>query len=91
MFMRSLIRETQRLADMFTVLEALRNADEHGNPRSWNSPVGLLEITQSCAIICDLAAAIAKAGYRECDRPTLEEITSEARKVLYSVNMQGAA
>ncbi len=91
MFMGSLLQETRRLADMFTMLEALRNADEHGNPRGWNSPFGLLKITQSCAIICELATAIAKAGYRECDKATLEAIAGEARNVLYSVNEQVAA
>ena len=88
MFMRSLVRETQRLSDMFTILEALRRADEHGNPRGWKSPYGLLEVTRSCTLICELASMIAKAGYRECDRPTLEAITQEARQVLYSVQAQ---
>jgi hypothetical protein len=88
MFMRSLVRETQRLSDMFTILEALRRADEHGNPRGWKSPYGLLEVTRCCTLICELASMIAKAGYRECDRPTLEAITMEARQVLYSVHAQ---
>ncbi|NLS02079.1 hypothetical protein HGP14_01675 [Rhizobium sp. P32RR-XVIII] len=91
MFMGSLLQETRRLAEMFTVLEALRNADEHGTPRGWNSPFGMLEITRSCAIICELATAIAKAGYRECDKATVDAIAGEARSVLYSVNEQVAA
>ena len=88
MFMRSLVRETQRLSDMFTILETLRGADEHGNVRGWQSSYGLLEVTRSCALICELASMIAKAGYRECDRPTLEAIMQEARQILYSVQAQ---
>jgi hypothetical protein len=91
MFMHSLVRETQRLSDMFTLLEALRTADEHGNPRGWKSPFGLLRVTQSCALICELATMIAKAGYRECDRPTVEAIALEAREILYSVQAQSPA
>ncbi|TCU18074.1 hypothetical protein [Rhizobium sullae] len=88
MFMEGLLRETQKLANIFTAMEALRLADEHGNPRGWASPFGLLQITRCCAIISDLAFSIAKAGYRECDKATLDEIASETRKVLYSVNAQ---
>jgi hypothetical protein len=88
MFMDRLLRETQLLANIFTAIEALRLADERGIPRGWASPFGLLQITRCCSRISDLTASIAKAGYRECDREMLEEIASETRKVLYSVNAQ---
>ncbi len=91
MFMDRLLRETQLLANIFTAIEALRLADEHGNPRGWASPFGLLQIIRCCDKISDLTDSIAKAGYRECDREMLEEIASENRKVLYSVNEQIAA
>lgn len=91
MFMDRLLRETQRLANIFTAMEALRLADERGNPRGWASPFGLLQIIRCCGVISDLVTAIAKAGYRECDRETLEEIASENRRVLYSVHAQISA
>jgi hypothetical protein len=91
MFLERLLRETQRLANIFTAIEALRLADERGNPRGWASPFGLLQITRCCATISDLTLSIAKAGYRECDKATLDEIASETRKVLYSVNAQVGA
>jgi hypothetical protein len=91
MFMDRLLRETQCLANVFSAVEALRLADEHGNPRGWASPCGMLEITRCCAVISDLALSIAKAGYRECDKETLDEIASETRQVLYSMKAQFAA
>jgi hypothetical protein len=51
----------------------------------------MLEITRCCAVISDLALSIAKAGYRECDKQTLDEIASETRQVLYSMKAQFAA
>lgn len=91
MFMDRLFNETQRLAAIFSGLEALRLADEQGNPRGWASPFGLLQIIRCCAGILELSSCVAKAGYRECDRETLDEIASETRKVLYSVQAQVAA
>jgi hypothetical protein len=91
MFLDRLLRETQFLANIFTAVEALRLSDEHGNPRGWASPCGKLEIIRRCAVICDLALSIAKAGYRECDKETLDEIASETRQVLYSMKAQFAA
>ncbi|MBB3540489.1 MULTISPECIES: hypothetical protein [unclassified Rhizobium] len=91
MFMDRLFNETQRLAAIFSALEALRLADERGNPRGWASPFGLLQIIRCCARILELSSCVAKAGYRECDQETLEAITSETRQVLYSVRAQIAA
>jgi hypothetical protein len=91
MFMDRLLREAQSLADIFTAVEALRLADEHGNPRGWASPCGMLEITRCCSVISDLALSIAKTGYCECDKEILDDIVSETRQVLYSMTAHFAA
>lgn len=91
MFMEKLVRETQRLSLICSMLDTMRRADEDRNARGWTSPIGMLKITASCAMICELGTAIAKAGYRECDKATLEEILNETRQVLHSLNTQAAA
>ncbi|WP_454847968.1 hypothetical protein [Rhizobium binxianense] len=91
MFMEKLLSETRRLSVICSMLDTMRQADGNPDARGWTSPVGLLKITASCAAIAELAAAIARAGYRECDKATLEEITGEMRHVLYALNAPAAA
>lgn len=91
MFMEKLVRETQRLSLICSMLDTMRRADGDRNARGWTSPIGMLKITRSCAMICELGTFIAKAGYRECDKATLEEILNETRQVLHSLNAQAAA
>ena len=91
MFMEKLVRETQRLSLICSMLDTMRRADKDRNARGWTSPIGLLKITLSCAMISELATSIALAGYRECDKQTLEEILSETRQVLYTLQAQAAA
>lgn len=91
MFMEKLVRETQRLSLICSLFDTMRRADEDRNARGWTSPIGMLKITASCAMICELGTSIAKAGYRECDKATLEEILNETRQVLHSLNARAAA
>ncbi|AJC77675.1 hypothetical protein IE4803_CH00416 [Rhizobium etli bv. phaseoli str. IE4803] len=91
MFMEKLVRETERLSLISSMLDTMRRADQDRNARGWTSPIGLLKMTRSCATISELATSIAKAGYRECDRQTLEEILSETRQVLYSLQAEFAS
>jgi len=91
MFMEKLVRETQRLSLICSMLDTMRRADEDRNARGWTSPIGMLKIIGSCAMICELGTSIAKAGYRECDKATLEDILNETRQVLHSLNAQAAA
>ncbi|EJZ16417.1 hypothetical protein RCCGEPOP_36104 [Rhizobium sp. Pop5] len=42
-------------------------------------------------MICELGTSIAKAGCRECDRQTLEEIMRETRQVLHLLNARAAS
>ncbi|MBB4573194.1 hypothetical protein PYR71_03285 [Rhizobium sp. MC63] len=88
MFMEKLVRETERLSLICSMFDTMRRADQDRDARGWTSPIGLLKITRSCAMISELATAIAKAGYRECDRQTLEEILGETRQVLYALRAQ---
>ncbi len=88
MFMEKLVRETERLSLICSMFDTMRRADQDRDARGWTSPIGLLKITRSCAMISELATAIAKAGYRECDRQTLEEILGETRQVLYAMRAQ---
>ena len=91
MFMEKLVRETERLSLICSLLDTMRRADRDRNARGWTSPIGLLKMTRSCATISELATSIAKAGYRESDRQTLEEILSETRQVLYSLQAEFAS
>jgi hypothetical protein len=91
MFMESLLNETQRLANICSLLDTLKLRNEHGEATGWGTPFAMLQIARSCTTICELATAIAKAGYRECDEPTLNAILAETRQILYSVNARAAA
>ena len=88
--MDRLLRETERLALICSMLDRMRQTDKNPNAIGWSSPFGMLQITRSCALISELATSIAEAGYRECDKGMLDEITSETRHVLYSLTAQAA-
>ena len=82
MFMEQLLAEVRRLVDAFSRLEPAERQDDAG----WISPVGLLQIVCCCSRISELGSMIAKAGYRECEKELLEEITGQARLVLYNIS-----
>jgi hypothetical protein len=90
MFMDSLLRETERLALIYSMLDRMRQTDKNPDAIGWSSPYGMLQMTRSCALISELATSIAEAGYRECEKGMLDEITSETRHVLYSLTAQAA-
>ncbi|MBY3155119.1 hypothetical protein HFO56_22620 [Rhizobium laguerreae] len=90
MFMEKLVRETERLSLICSMLDTMRRADKDRNARGWTSPIGMLKITRCCAVISELCTSIAKAGYRECDRQALEEIMRETRQVLHLLNARAA-
>lgn len=85
MFMEQLLTEVRRLVDAFSHLETVgRCGGEH--PAEWISPTGLLQIVRCCSKISELGSLIAKAGYWECERELLEQITGQARLVLYNIS-----
>lgn len=86
MFMESLVAEVDTLARRFTSVEALKRAGEDGKPVNWYSPRGMLDFVIACDRISDISTRIAKAGYWECDRELLNEISAESRHILYSIS-----
>ena len=82
MFMEQLLAEVRRLVDAFSRLEPVDRHDDAG----WISPAALLQIVCCCSRISELGSSIAKAGYRECEKELLEQITGQARLVLYNIS-----
>ncbi|MGO7653245.1 hypothetical protein ACC688_37145, partial [Rhizobium ruizarguesonis] len=62
MFMDKLVRETERLSLLCSLLDTMRRADKDRNVRVWTSPIGMLKITRCCAAISELGTPISKAG-----------------------------
>lgn len=86
MFMESLVAEVDTLARRFTSVDALKRADEDGEPVAWYSPRGMLDFVMVCDRISEISTRIAKAGYWECDRDLLNEIGAQSRHILYSIS-----
>lgn len=91
MFMEKLLQETQRLSVIVSMLEIMKQSDSNPEARGRNTPIGMAKITASCLVIGELSAAIVSAGYRECDKATLNGIMSETRQVLDTLLTQAAA
>lgn len=91
MFMEKLLQETQRLSVIVSMLEIMKQSDSNIEARGWNTPIGMAKITGSCLKIGELSGAIIDAGYRECDKPTLDGIMSETRQVLNTLLTQAPA
>ena len=91
MFMEKLLQETQRLSVIVSMLEIMKQSDGNLEARGWNTPIGMAKITSSCLVIGELSGAIIDAGYRECDKATLDGIMSETRQVLNTLLARGSA
>jgi hypothetical protein len=86
MFMESLVGEVRTLAQRFTSMEAVRKAEPDGEPVAWHSARGMLDLVIACNHISELSSRIAKAGYWECEKETLNEIGAQSRHVLYNAS-----
>ncbi|WP_337268001.1 hypothetical protein [Oryzifoliimicrobium ureilyticus] len=86
MFIERLELEASKLASAVSVLQMLEKIpQEDRGELSWGMPYSRLRITSSCFSILELASAVAKAGYRECDALTLDEIKRETFDILHEV------
>jgi hypothetical protein len=84
MFMESLLGEVRTLARRFTTMEAASKATPDGEPVSWHSARGMLDLVIACNQISEISNKIAKAGYWECEKEMLAEIGAQSRHVLYN-------